>query len=146
MGDRQLDLFDPSSGAPADAIQPVVANPGVRAAAARCVRAWPRCAPALKDLPQDLHEDVGLAAACVLGRLRIEGVRPRLLSALRVRPSPEIVEAIAGIVDEEVLVLLGRMAETRPELAGPVREALEGSDHPRAATIAARIGSATGRP
>jgi HEAT repeat protein len=115
-------------------------NPAVRAAAARCVRAWPRCAPLLIDLLQDLHADVCLAAACALGRLGNAAARPSLLSALRDCPSPDVIEAAAGIYDDEVLVLLGRTAESRPDLAGPVRDALEGIDQPRAAAIAARIG------
>ena len=91
--------------------EPLVTNllraddPDLRAAAARCVRTWPKCAPSL-----DLHEDVRLAAACALGRIGIGAARPALLKALREQPSREVVEAIAGVPDEEVLVLLGRTA------------------------------------
>ena len=97
--------------------EPLVTNllraddPGVRAASARCVRRWPKCAPSLIDLLQDLHEDVRLAAACALGRIGNGAARPGLLRALRQQPSREVVEAIAGIADQEVLVLLGRTAE-----------------------------------
>lgn len=130
----------------AGAADPLVTNllraddPGVRAAAARCVRTWPRCAPSLIDLLQDLHEDVRLAAACALGRIGNGAARPALLRALRQQPSREVVEAIAGIPDQEVLVLLGRTAETRQDLAGLIREVLDGIDHPLAAKIEARIG------
>jgi HEAT repeat protein len=126
--------------------EPLVTNllraddPGVRAAAARCVRTWPKCAPALIDLLQDLHEDVRLAAACALGRIGDGAARPALLRALRQQPSREVVEAVAGIPDEEVLVLLGRTAQTRQDLAGLIREVLDGVDHPLAAKIEARIG------
>lgn len=116
-------------------------DPDVRAAAARCVRTWPKCAPLLIELLKDLHEDVRLAAACALGRIGIGAARPVLLNALREQPSQEVVEAIAGIADEEVLVLLGRAAETRQELVGLIGTVLESIDHPLAAKIGARMQS-----
>jgi len=127
--------------------EPLVTNllgaddPDIRAAAARCVRTWPKCAPLLIELLQDLHEDVRLAAACALGRIGIGAGRPLLLNALRKQPSRDVVEAIAGVPDEEVLVLLGRTAETRQDLAGLIGEVLEDTDDPLAAKIAARIRS-----
>jgi hypothetical protein len=114
-------------------------DPDVRAAAARCVRTWPNCAPLLIELLDDLHQDVRLAAACALGRIGIGAARPAVLNALREQPSREVVEAIAGIPDEEVLVLLGRTAETRRDLAGLIRTVLDSIDHPLAAKIEARI-------
>jgi HEAT repeat protein len=116
-----------------------VDDPGARAAAARCVRIWPRCVPALIELLQDLHEDVRLAAACALGRMGVGSARPILLNALREQPSREVVEAIAGIPDEEVLVLLGRTAQARQDIAELIRNVLDGIDHPLAARISARI-------
>lgn len=116
-------------------------DPDVRAAAVRCVRGWPKCAPVLIELLQDLHEEVGFAAACALGRLGVGAARPVLLSALRTRPSREVFEAIAGIADDEAIVLLGRTAEARPDLATPIKNELKGIDHPLAATIASRIGN-----
>lgn len=125
--------------------EPLVTNllraddPSVRAAAARCVRTWPKCAPLLIELLQDLHEDVRLAAACALGQIGIGAARPVLLDTLGKQPSPEVVEAIAGIPDDEVLVLLGRTARTQQDLAGLIRNVLNSIDHPLAAKIAARI-------
>jgi HEAT repeat protein len=125
--------------------EPLVANllraddPGARTAAARCVRLWPKCAPILIELLQDLHEDVRLAAACALGRIGIDTARPVLLKALREQPSREVIEAIAAISDEEILVLLGRTAEIWQDLAGFIREVLDGIDHPLAPRISARI-------
>jgi hypothetical protein len=116
-------------------------DPDIRAAAARCVRAWPKCAPLLIELLQDLHEDVRLAAACALGRIGNRAGRPVLLNALRTQPSRDVVEAIAGVPDEEVLVELGRTAEARQDLAGLIRNRLEDIDVPKAAKIAARIQS-----
>jgi hypothetical protein len=127
--------------------EPLVANllraddPAVRAAAARCVLTWPKCAPVLIELLQDLHEDVRLAAACALGRMGIGAARPALLDALGKQPSPEVVEAIAGIPDDEVLVLLGRTASTRQDLARLIQNVLDSIDRPLAAKIVARIRS-----
>lgn len=114
-------------------------NPGLRAAAARCVGRWPRCAPLLIQLLEDLHKDVRLAAACALGRIGNDAARPVLLNALSEQPSPEVVEAIAGIADRTGLVLLGRTAETRRDLAGLIKRVFEGIDDPLAAIIAKRI-------
>jgi HEAT repeat protein len=93
----------------------------------------------LIELLLDLHEDVRLAAACALGRIGIAAGRPVLLNALRKQPSREVLEAIAGVPDEEVLVLLGRTAETRQDLAGLIGNLLEDIDDPLAAKVAARI-------
>jgi hypothetical protein len=95
----------------------------------------------LIELLQDLHEDVRLAAACALGRIGIGAGRALLLNALRKQPSRDVVEAIAGVPDEEALVLLGRTAETRQDLAGLIGDVLEDTDDPLAAKIAARIRS-----
>jgi len=52
---------------------------------------------------------------------------------------PEVVEAIAGIPDRDVIVFLGRAAEIRRDLAGLIRDVLEGMDLPQAAIAAKRI-------
>lgn len=114
-------------------------DPPIRAAAARCVRNWPKCVPLLSELLQDLHEDVSFAAACALVRMGVAAGRPSLLKTLRNNPSAEAIEAVAGIADEEAIVLLGRCAEISHELAGSVRKALESIDHPLATRVLARI-------
>jgi len=118
-----------------------VDDPGVRAAAARCVGRWPGCAELLVQLLDDLHKDVRVAAACALARTGNDTARPILLNALGERPSAEVVEAIACIPERTGLVLLGRTATTRRDLAGLIKKILDGIDDPLAAMIARRIPS-----
>ncbi len=54
-------------------------------------------------------------------------------------PTPEIIGALGIIADEDCLILLRRMAERVPGLADCVLDALEASDHPRAAALAATL-------
>jgi hypothetical protein len=117
-------------------------SPEIRTAAARCARTWPRTAPNLVELLDDLHREVSIAAACTLGRMGRAEARILLLRALRDEPSEEIVNATAGLGDDECIVLLGRTATTRPELARAVLEALELIDRPLAAKVATRIRTA----
>ncbi|HEX4079320.1 MAG TPA: HEAT repeat domain-containing protein [Rhizomicrobium sp.] len=117
-------------------------DPQIRAAAARCARTWPRTAPILIELLDDLHREVSIAAACALGRMGRAEARVPLLRALRDEPSEEIIDAAAGVGDEEFIVLLGRTAANRPDLARTVLEALEPIEHPLAAKVATRIRAA----
>jgi hypothetical protein len=114
-------------------------DPQMRADACRCVGAWPEATAPLNDLLDDLYPEVATAAACALGRLRRSEVRPLLVRFLREKPSPEIIDAIAPIADEECIILLGRVARARPDLSEAVRDALDTIDHPRAEKIAAQI-------
>jgi HEAT repeat protein len=114
-------------------------DPQIRADACRCVRASPEAAALLHDLSDDLHPYVQMAAACALGRLGRREVRPLLLRFLREKPSTELIDATAPIADEECVILLGRVADARPDLSQAVLDALDGIDHPRAEGIAADI-------
>jgi hypothetical protein len=110
----------------------------VRAEACRCARMSPAVAEALVALLGDLHHPaVVRAAAIALGRLGRTEARAVLHRLLRDEPAPDIVAALAPIADEEGLVLLRRLAQRAPDLADSVITALETSDHPRAAAIAA---------
>jgi hypothetical protein len=120
-------------------------EPEIRAAAACCARTWPRTTPILIELLDDLHREVSIAAACALGRMGSAEARVPLLRALRDEPSEEIIDAVAGLGDEESIVLLGRTAATRPDLTRTVLEALETLDHPLAAKVATRIRAAEDR-
>jgi hypothetical protein len=114
-------------------------DPFLRENACRCARLSPAVTAALVELLDDLHSPVSQAAACALGRLgRIEA-KPVLLRLLQDSPNAEIVAAIAVIADPDCLILLGRLARRVPLLAGAVIDALEASDHPRAAGIAATL-------
>jgi HEAT repeats len=111
----------------------------LRADACHCVRASPAIIAALIELLDDLHPAVVRAAAIALGRLgRIEA-RPPLTRLLDEEPAPDIIGAFGGIADEAGLILLGRLAQRIPALAGAVLDTLEDVDHPLAASIAAAL-------
>ena len=94
------------------------------------------------DLLGDLNRAVATAAACALGRMgRIEG-RPALVHLLRQAPSVEVIDALSEIADGDCLVLLGRIARTRPDLTVAVLAALDSRDEPQAKRVAAVIRAA----
>lgn len=114
-------------------------SPDIRADACRFSNPWPEVIALLGDLLGDLNAPVSAAAACALGRMgRVES-RPVLMRLLFEQSSAEVIEAIAAVADEACLILLGRLARSRPELAGKVMAVLEDADSPRAATVAAAI-------
>lgn len=119
-------------------------DPAVRANACRCLGGQPP-PPALAtlvDLLDDLHPPVRLAAACALGRAGRREARGPLVACLHEAPSPEVIEALAPVADEDCVVLLGRLAREDVSLRAAVLAALDAIDHPRAATVAAGLGSA----
>ena len=66
-------------------------------------------------------------AACLLRRMGRTEARPSLLRLLREVPSAAVIEPISAIADEECLVILGRIARTRPDLADAALAALDTS-------------------
>jgi hypothetical protein len=115
------------------------ADPTVRAAACRCVRSAGTHLRVLIELLDDLHREVANAAARALGCIgRVEG-RPLLMGLLRHEPSAEIIEALAPIADEEVIVTLGRIARLRPDLAKLVLDTLDQLGDTRATKVAAAL-------
>ena len=114
-------------------------DPDVRAGACRCVRMWPQAIAALLELREDPEGDVSLAADCALGRLGRREALSALAARLRKAPSPEIIEAVAPIADDDCIVLLARIVRTVPDLAELALEALEAIDHPRAAQLLQRL-------
>ncbi len=120
---------------PPDALDPLLRHdlPEVRAAASACASS--RSAPLLIELLADLHPQVTSAAACALGRLGRPEARPMLKRLLAQFPTPEVIEALGPIADEDALVLLGRVARRCPHLKDAVLTALESADLPAAATI-----------
>jgi hypothetical protein len=132
------------SGLPADRVLALLrhADPGIRADACRCARAWPNAIAVLIDLLDDLNEGVQISAACALGRMGRSEARPSLTRWLRERPSPPVIDAISPIADDECIVLLGRIARAGADLHAAALDALEAIEHPRAAAIAAGLRSA----
>jgi hypothetical protein len=112
------------------------AEPSVRAAACACVRAGGDIVATLIELLTDLNGEVGIAAACALGGMgRVEALN-LLKRCLIEKPSPRVIEALAGVADEEAIVFLGRLGRKRPELANSVLSALDEIDHAKATVTA----------
>jgi hypothetical protein len=114
-------------------------DPTVRAAAAALTRARADCGDSvtavLIDLLLDLNKTVARAAAIALGRAgRTEG-RLVLARVLWDDPSAEVIEAAASVADEQMIVLLGRIARSRPDLIAAASAALEDIDDPRATKL-----------
>ncbi|HEY2527904.1 MAG TPA: HEAT repeat domain-containing protein [Xanthobacteraceae bacterium] len=115
------------------------ADPAIRADTCRCSRPFSRVITRLIDLLNDIDQPVARAAACALGQMgRIEA-RPRIKSLLHNAPTKEVLDAAALIADEEIIVLLGRIARAGLSLSGAALDALETIDHPRASAIAADV-------
>lgn len=100
-------------------------DPGIRADACRCARRDPTVVAALMELMDDLHADVRAGAACALGRLGWTEARQALVRLLEDAPTVGVIEALAGVADDDVVVLLGRVARARPVLADVVLAALD---------------------
>lgn len=126
---------------PADVVAALLrhASPAVRADACRCARPSPAVIPILVDLLDDLNADVRASAACALGRLGRPEARAALAGMLRVAPTPEVIDAVTGVADEEFVILLARIARTVPPLAAAALDALDAVDHPRARQLIASI-------
>jgi hypothetical protein len=115
------------------------ADPTLRAAACRCVRSAGPHLGLLIELLDDLRPEVATAAALTLGRIGRVEARPLLMTLLRREPSAEVIEALAPIADEEVIVTFGRVARATPDLAPPVLDALDQFGDFRAARVAAAL-------
>jgi hypothetical protein len=117
------------------------ADPNVRADACRCARPSPELITSMVDLLGDGDPTVAKSAACALGRMGRVEARSLLKALLRKAPTPDVIDAISSIADEESMVLLGRIGRATPRLAEAALISLESIDDPRAATIAASIHS-----
>jgi HEAT repeat protein len=115
-------------------------DPRVRADACRFAGLLLEAVPQLRELLDDLHRPVRMAAACALGHMGRNEVRPLLARYLREEPSAQLIDAVAPVADEECVILLGRIARTTPDLSQAALDALDAIDHPRAARIATDIG------
>jgi hypothetical protein len=132
---------DLGSRLPAEAVLACLRHPdpAVRADACRLAAPSAEAVAVLIDLLDDLHDSVTAVAACALGRMGRDEARPRLLRLLANTPSPEAIDAFARIADDDGVVLLGRLAISHPDLAAAVLQALDASDLPRAALVAAGV-------
>lgn len=114
-------------------------DPRVRATAAQVARPRADVIVVLVDLLQDLNCPVSRAAACALGRMGRTEAYPLLVRLLEVDPSVDVIEAVSDVADETVIVLLGRLAQTRPNLARVAISKLAEIDHPRAVALASSL-------
>ena len=115
-------------------------DPAIRADACRFAQASPDMVAQLGDLLDDFQRPVRMAAACALGLMGRNEVRPLLARYLREEPSAQLIDAVAPVADEECIILLGRIGRTMPALSAAALDALNSIDHPRASRIAAEIG------
>jgi hypothetical protein len=93
---------------------------------------------ALLDDPDD---EAATAAACALGRMGRVEARDALKRRLNAKPSTRVIEALAGVADEEAIVFLARLGRKRPDLAPGIVSALEEIDLPRAAVAVKALAS-----
>ena len=115
------------------------ADPDIRANACHCACRRPELIAVMIDLLHDLNHIVARSAACALGQMgRIEA-RPMLAGLLREEPSEEVIDALSPVADVECMVLLGRIARSKPALSDAALNALENIDHHRATAIATAI-------
>jgi hypothetical protein len=114
-------------------------NPSVRALACACVRAGYEVVAALIAMLDDREGEVSAAAACALGRMGRVEARIHLKRYLTEKPSGRVVEALAGVADDEAVVLLARVGRARPDLALSIISALEEIDNARAASAASGL-------
>ena len=122
------------------------AEPAVRAEACRCVPPHPSVVAILVDLLEDLRPTVAAAAACALGHFGRREARPILGQLMRKAPTADVIAAVVAIADADLVVELGRIARTRPNLATAVKPALEEIDNPLAGAVLATLSSHASDP
>jgi HEAT repeats len=126
---------------PVDVVRSLLrhADPDIRANACSCACRQPELIAVMIDLLDDLNQAVARSAACALGQMgRIEA-RPTLVRLLQEEPSEELIDAVSSVADEECIILLGRIARSKPALSDAALDTLEGIDHHRASAIAVAI-------
>ena len=117
------------------------AAPSVRAAACACVRASGEIVATLIELLTDFNGEVAIAAACALGRMGRSEALPLLKRCILEMPSPRVIEALAGVADEEAVVFLARLGRKRSEFADAVLSALDDIEHAKATVAASGLRS-----
>lgn len=111
----------------------------MRVVACGCVPGDPKVMPCLVACLQDHEPEVRKSAACALGRLgRQEALAP-LTHLLQLAPSVEVIDAVTSVANEDCVILLGRIARTRPDQRDAALEALDVIDHPTATLLVERL-------
>jgi hypothetical protein len=111
----------------------------MRVAACGCIPGDPEVMPCLAACLQDHEPEVRNSATCALGRLgRQEALAP-LTHLLQLAPSVDVIDAVTSVANEDCVILLGRIARTRPDLKEAALEALDAIDHPTATLLIERL-------
>ncbi len=98
----------------------------------------------LREGLQDPADGIRRLAGIALGLRGDPQARQTLFRELSRSPSPEVIEAITAIWDDDVIVHLGRCAHRHPHLAGAVLEALHDIGTRRALNVAGNLQVAPG--
>ncbi|MYA89558.1 MAG: hypothetical protein F4X97_14100 [Boseongicola sp. SB0662_bin_57] len=88
-----------------------------------------------------LDPDGSVRRACLttMGQFGHERAKPGLLEELKKNPTSEVVTALAGIVDDDIITRLGRCAMKRGRLREQIIEELECSGEPKALKLVERL-------
>ncbi len=93
----------------------------------------------LRDRLGDASASVRRSAALAMGKRGDAGAREALIGELGRNPSSEVIEALALVADDDVVVHLGRCAARHPALAGTVLGILRDMECVRAERLAGRL-------
>ena len=128
---------------PATFVSPLLAHadPKIRELAARLSGFGQPDTGALEACLDDPQPAMQRAAAIVLGQFGCAGAKSTLLNELQLIPTGDIVEALSAIADDDVIVHLGRCAESHPALACRIATELEEMETPLSLKVACRIRS-----
>ena len=126
---------------PAEFIAPFLQheNPDVRVSAFQLADGAGITGQVLRDGLADPFASVRRAAAITLGLCSDAAAKEILLRELRGNPSSRVIEAIAEIADDDVIVHLGRCAMSHPAYAAGIIEILREMENPKAHRLADHI-------
>ena len=93
----------------------------------------------LREGLRDRSPSIRRSAAIAMGNRGLAEAGPVLIAELARDPSIAVIEALAAIADDDLVVHLGRCAERHPSLAGAVVAALRDMENERAARLARRL-------
>ena len=93
----------------------------------------------LRDGLTDASPAVRRLAAIAMGMRGDAEARERLVDELERNPTAEVIEALAGIGDDDAIVHLGRCAERHPALAESVLDGLRNMESTKAQRLVRRL-------
>ena len=99
----------------------------------------------LRDGLTDPSPGVRRLAAIAIGMRGDAEARERLVDELERNPTAEVIEALAGIGDDDAIVHLGRCAENHSALAEKVLDALRDMESAKAERLVQRLETARPR-